>query len=80
MGAETLTNQSAGIHFNFEDYLELVDFTGRAILENKAGYIDSRMPAILERLSISHKTWFENALNFEALYYKRFAPRLLLTG
>jgi len=78
-GGETLNNQSAAIHFYLKDYLELIDFTGRAILENKAGHIDSTMPPVLERLSISYKTWFENALNFEALYYKRFAPKFLLT-
>ncbi len=80
VAGETLINQNFCIHFHFNDYLELLDFTGRAIVENKTGDIDNSLPTILQRLSISHKTWFENALNFEALYFKRFAPKFLLTG
>lgn len=79
-GAETLNNQGLVIAFCLNDYLELVDFTGRANVENKTGYIHNRLPSILQRLSISHKTWFENALNFETLYFKRFAPQLRLSG
>lgn len=51
-----------------------------AIVQNKSGHIDNQIPGIMFRLSIKPKTWFDNALNFEALYYKRFAPRFLLTG
>lgn len=80
IGGETLVNQSSGIHFDFNDYLELLDFTGRAIIQNKLGHIDNCLPSILHRLSIRPKTWFENVLNFEALYYRRFAPQFLLTG
>ncbi len=80
VGGETLANQNAGIHFYLKDYLELLDFTGRAILEDKIGHIDNALPSILQRLSINHKSWFENTLNFEALYRKRFAPKLMLTG
>jgi len=40
------------IPFAFEDYLELVDDTGRVIREDKRGYIDGRTPPLLERLNI----------------------------
>lgn len=43
---------SWAIPFGFEDYLELVDWTGRAIREDKRGAIDGRLPVILERLGI----------------------------
>ncbi len=79
-GAETECIQASGVQFHFNDYMELIDFTGRAIVENKTGHIDNKLPSILQRLSINHKTWFENALNFEALYFKRFAPRFLMSG
>lgn len=79
-GGETLCNQGSGIHVHFNDYLELIDFTGRAVLDNKTGHIDHTLPNILQRLSLSHKTWFENSLNFEAMYFKRFSPRYLLSG
>ena len=40
------------IPFAFEDYLDLVDDTGRVIREDKRGYIDGRTPPLLERLNI----------------------------
>ena len=36
----------------FDDYLELVDTTGRVIREDKRGYIPGETPQILERLNI----------------------------
>jgi REP element-mobilizing transposase RayT len=41
-----------GISFELNDYLELVDWAGRAIKENKRGYIPSTMPSILTRLGM----------------------------
>jgi len=41
-----------GIPFKMKDYLELVDWAGRAIKENRRGYIPSGMPPILTRLGM----------------------------
>ena len=68
-------NQASGIHFEFKDYLELVDFTGRAIRDDKAGHIDEGFPPILQRLGMEEKLWFEDCQNFEARYYQRFCKR-----
>ena len=40
------------IPFAFDDYLELVDWTGRAIRSGKRGRIPSGHPGILDRLGI----------------------------
>ena len=80
IGGQTRENQCSGIHFNFSDYLELLDFTGRAIVQGKSGHIDNQLPNILLRLTLKPKTWLENVQGFEALYHKRFAPLFLLTG
>jgi hypothetical protein len=40
------------VPFAFADYLELVDWTGRAMRSNKRGHIPSGHPAILDRLGI----------------------------
>lgn len=41
-----------GICFNANDYLELVDTTGRIIRNNKPGFIPSNLPPILKRLNL----------------------------
>jgi len=33
-----------GLPFHLKDYIELLDLTGRAIRENKRGYIDDQLP------------------------------------
>jgi len=43
----------AGLPFSLNDYLELVDWTGRQIREDKRGHIDSDTPPILQRLGRS---------------------------
>ena len=79
-GGETQNNTTIGIHFYLKDYLELVDYSGRAIREDKTGHIAASLPPILERLAITHKSGFVNCQNFEAIYYKRFAPKLFSSG
>jgi hypothetical protein len=46
-----------GLPSRLQDYLELVDWTGRAILENKRGYIPGNQPQMLERLQIDPQHW-----------------------
>jgi REP element-mobilizing transposase RayT len=41
----------------FQDYLELLDWSGRRVRQDKPGAIDSRAPPILERLSIDSDVW-----------------------
>ena len=38
--------------YESQDYLELVDWSGRAIIEGKRGSIPGNLPPILERLKI----------------------------
>ncbi|WP_295873048.1 transposase [uncultured Zhongshania sp.] len=64
-----------GILFNLNDYLELVDHTGRALRNDKRGAIALHLPPILERLGIDRKAWLNNATAFEQIYRQRFAKR-----
>jgi len=59
-----------GIAFAFQDYLELVDWTGRAIREDKRGHIPSHLAPILERLGYSPEQWLAAAGGFR----RRFGP------
>ena len=63
-----------GILFSFEDYLELVDSTGRLLLPHKKrGNIEGTLPPILQRLNLDQKTWLEQATKFETCYQTQFA-------
>jgi hypothetical protein len=61
-----------GIHFACQDYLELVDWTGRIMRHGKRGYIDQTLPPILNRLQISSEQWGLNSTQFEAIHARRF--------
>ena len=54
-----------GLPFAIEDYLQLVDLTGRCIRQNKPGFIDDAMPCILTRLNIPTENWMELTTQFE---------------
>jgi REP element-mobilizing transposase RayT len=41
-----------GLPFRFEDYLQVVDWSGRAVLSGKRGFIPANAPPILTRLGI----------------------------
>lgn len=42
------------------DYFELIDWTGRALRDNKRGVINRSAPPILERLGIGHHEWLKH--------------------
>jgi len=52
---------AAAIPFAFDDYLELVDATGRVIRADKRGYIPGETPRILERLNIDPEQFITTA-------------------
>jgi REP element-mobilizing transposase RayT len=58
----------AGLPFRPQDYLELVDWTGRQIRDDKRGSIAERMPSILERLNIDAERWIYNTQHFESQF------------
>jgi hypothetical protein len=53
--AQTSTREL--IPFGLREYLELVDWTGRRIVEGKVGAIDASAPPILRRLNIDATAW-----------------------
>jgi len=58
-----------GLPFKLEDYLELLDWTGRCIRKDKRGSINNDLPPILDRLNFDAKNWFYSTQNFES-YFK----------
>jgi len=65
-----------GILFAFEDYLELVDVTGRSIRSDKKHAIPNHLPPILQRIEIDYETWLLNVTQFESIYHHRFRKKL----
>jgi len=43
--------------YRFQYYLSLVDWTGRAIRDDKRGAIDGHLPPIIQRLNIDPDAW-----------------------
>ncbi|MCG5497793.1 hypothetical protein [Ectothiorhodospira variabilis] len=60
--------EQPGIPFAFEDYLALVDYTGRAIDPKKKGAIAHTLPPILQRLGFTPDQWLNQSTRFEVLY------------
>lgn len=52
--------------FQLKDYLELVEWTGRIMLENRRGAIPDDLPPLLERLNIDSKHWLYLSKHFES--------------
>ncbi|CZF86985.1 hypothetical protein GMA8713_05026 [Grimontia marina] len=54
-----------GIPFRLMDYLELVDWTGRQIRDDKRGHIDATLPLILSRLGFESAEWMSACTQIE---------------
>jgi REP element-mobilizing transposase RayT len=50
-------HRDSAIPFGLQDYLALVDWTGRAIRPDKRGFINHQLPAIAQRLNIDAEAW-----------------------
>ena len=55
---------AAGIPFSFTDYITLMDWTGRAIRDDKRGAIPAHIAPVLERLGIEEKQWLPTVKHF----------------
>jgi REP element-mobilizing transposase RayT len=54
-----------GLPFRLSDYLELVDWSGRILCEDKRGAIPSHVPPLLQRLDMDARHWLYLTKNFE---------------
>jgi len=56
------------LDFTLTDYLELLDWTGRAVRPDKKGAIDENAPKILQRLGLSSSAWMLLMPNIETRF------------
>lgn len=57
-----------GLPFRLTDYIELVDWTGRTLRDDKRGAIANHLPGVLERLQIDPKHWLYLSQHFESQF------------
>jgi REP element-mobilizing transposase RayT len=57
-----------GICFSLQDYLTLVDETGRVLRDDKRGAINPKTASILVRLHISDESWLKLITGFERVF------------
>ncbi len=56
------------IPFSLEDYLQLVEETGRVIRSDKKGFIDEETPPLLERLGIQADRWATSIKKYGSMF------------
>ncbi len=55
---------------DLDDYLTLLDWTGRKVVEGKKGSIPGHLAPILERLEIDGDQWLYSAQHFGSMFYR----------
>ena len=58
-----------GLHFSFQDHIELVNETGRMIRDDKRGNITESSANMLERLNISKDNWLKLTHQFGSIFH-----------
>jgi len=53
-------DSDTSIPFTLTDYLEVLDWTGRAVCDDKRGFIPQDLPPILQRLNTDPKYWLKH--------------------
>ena len=71
-------DQPEGLPFKLEDYLELIDLTGRVVREDKRGSLDISLAPILQRINLTSEQWLEVSTGFEKHFKSAVGSELLL--
>lgn len=61
-------NAPDGIAFTLPDYFELLDWTGRALRDDKRGAIPSHLQPMFQRLGLNENQWVETIQHFGRRY------------
>ncbi len=67
--AAEYNEQPQGIPYALLDYLEVVDWTGRVIRDDKHGAVNEQRPSLLSVLGLESDTWVELASSFGKDYH-----------
>ncbi len=70
----TTERANHGLAFHFSDYLELIDWSGRAIRADKRGHIPEDVPPILKRMGVETESWIDTVRHFRRHFYDYVGP------
>ncbi len=62
--------QSPIIPFTFDEYLQLLDWTGRQIKSGKRGRIPAEIQPILTRMQLDHKNWLKTVESYRSIFWR----------
>ena len=63
-----------GISFSLPDYMELTDWTGRCVRNDKRGFIKAEHPKILDQLGLDKNSWMETIEGFSSSFHTFIGP------
>jgi len=63
------SNIIKGIPYSLKEYFELADWTGRAIRDDKHGYIKNKEPKIISKLGIDIDIWMDTVKEYSESYH-----------
>lgn len=63
------SNIRKGIPYSLKDYFELADWTGRAVRDDKRGYIPDKEPKIISKLGIDLDIWLDTVKEYGESYH-----------
>ena len=79
-------NRRGFLAMDLDDYMALLDWTGRKVVEGKKGSIPEHLAPILRRLDIEGDQWLHSSQHFGSMFYRvagkvhKMKERALATG
>lgn len=63
-------NRQGFLDLDFDSYLEILDWSGRNIVDGKTGAIPDHLSPILARLEVNHQHWLATVRKFPSLFFR----------
>ncbi len=71
-------NQKPFLNITLENYLDLLDYTGREYHKDKPGIIPGTIAPILNYMDLNHELWMASIKNYGSWFYRVVGPLLKL--
>ena len=70
LGESTDESRPDFLEMTRQEYFELVDWTGRQVRENAAGFIPEHLDSIMVRLQIQSGAWLDAVQGYNGLFFR----------